>query len=435
MRTGGFLAAGILVLAPISSSAGPRPMPQLCDPLYWAIQYHDVEKTTALLRQGVTRFSFDLGGDERKPLHLAAGNGDVLIVKLLLAHKANPNEKARMLGYATPLHSAAQSWNPAVVPLLVRAGADVNARADHGITPLLKAVFSANRELICALIDNGADLNAQHSSGKTSLHAAVDMGKRDLFMLLLSRGADINIRDLKGRTALDTLRARKGPMVAGKELPRYVAKRKAWIAAVEAFLSDPDSVPSPSCSYTEQEFKQILKNSYSYIGIQTRLKQGTDWVPFNGDLETLRLLLRYRRFRSPSDALLAVVKSGNWPDPDSVAYLLEKGADINVQDERGKTPLHYAVRSMQYRLLRLLIMREANPRIRDKDGNTPIEASLIEKRLDRNTSRAHDGHVISTNSSSRHQCYHGPPYYEFQHHAEKACGTYVEVPSQCPPWP
>ena len=55
------------------------------------------------------------------------------------------------------------------VKLLIRYGADVNARADDGSTPLHYACKSAT----VILVLNGADVNAKANNGRTPLHVAV----------------------------------------------------------------------------------------------------------------------------------------------------------------------------------------------------------------------------------------------------------------------
>ena len=76
----------------------------------------------------------------------------------------------------TPLHRAAQfNGSPAVIKVLVDAGADVNAPRNDGKTPLHSAARgNDNPAIIAALVDAGADVNAEDDRGKTPLHDATD---------------------------------------------------------------------------------------------------------------------------------------------------------------------------------------------------------------------------------------------------------------------
>ena len=58
---------------------------------------------------------------------------------------------------------------------LIKAGADVNARAEWGVTPLvLAAAKNTNPEVLSVLINAGANVNARDEDGKTAFDYAKD---------------------------------------------------------------------------------------------------------------------------------------------------------------------------------------------------------------------------------------------------------------------
>lgn len=55
-----------------------------------------------------------------------------------------------------------------------------------------------------------------------------------------------------------------------------------------------------------------------------------------------------------------------------IGLLIEYGADVNVRDEGGKTPLHIAAGALYLEGVRVLLKNGANVNAVDKEGNTPL---------------------------------------------------------------
>ena len=117
---------------------------------------------------------------------------------------AGAHRKFESLGGANVLHAAAMGASPAVIPMLVNAGADIHARTEEGGTPLhLAAKSGDNPEMIRALLAAGADLHAPGESGETPLHTAAGHNEnREVIDALVAAGADINARSSLGTTPL-----------------------------------------------------------------------------------------------------------------------------------------------------------------------------------------------------------------------------------------
>src|SRR5207247_5702206 len=100
--------------------------------------YVDIVKL--LIRHGVSARSSMAGGFTA--LHAAAAKGHVSVAEVLIDRGADVNSVAH--GTSTPLHEAATNrGGRAIIELLVRAGADVEA-APAGYTPLQFAASTGN---------------------------------------------------------------------------------------------------------------------------------------------------------------------------------------------------------------------------------------------------------------------------------------------------
>lgn len=156
-------------------------------------------------------------------------------LKLLLAHKANPN-LATQEG-STPLMAAIAHHGPVNGPLdvkatmdlriqkvkaLLAAGADVHAAAkaeteDHlkpGSTPLMAAAIGNAPEIAEMLIAKGAEIDAKDAQGNTALIDAARVGSKGMVKLLLEKKAKVDAVNSIGETALSVATRMRGASLA-----------------------------------------------------------------------------------------------------------------------------------------------------------------------------------------------------------------------------
>jgi ankyrin repeat protein len=125
------------------------------------------------------------------------------IARLLIERGADVNVQAEGI---TPL-SLAVLYHTELIPLLLDKGAGVNA-PKNGDTPLFKAVRSNNPAVIDLLLKRGADINAVNDADLTPLMTAAghikDIPSPATVRALLKHHPDLDFRDKDGETALST---------------------------------------------------------------------------------------------------------------------------------------------------------------------------------------------------------------------------------------
>jgi ankyrin repeat protein len=107
----------------------------------------------------------------------------------------------------TPLHAAAHNGDLEMVRVLLDYGVDVNSQNDGHCTPLDFASRNGHRNdsrVVQFLIEHGADLNTRASrSGFAPLHRASKNGRIEVVRLLVEHGVNVEVQDKYGRTPLD----------------------------------------------------------------------------------------------------------------------------------------------------------------------------------------------------------------------------------------
>eukprot|EP01068_Selenidium_serpulae_P016333 Selendium_serpulae@DN6287_c2_g1_i1.p1 len=144
-----------------------------------------------------------LGFIYMRPLHCAARNGHLQVVKFLVEDQRAEVE-AFSIYDTTPLHCAAREGHLQVVQFLVDHGADAEAKNKLHCTPLHAAAGGGHLQVVKFLVeDHGADVQVKDLWDVPPLHVAVGQERLQVVKFLVDHGADVDAEDVFGRAALD----------------------------------------------------------------------------------------------------------------------------------------------------------------------------------------------------------------------------------------
>jgi ankyrin repeat protein len=137
----------------------------------------------------------------RTPLHFAVQDSELGFVKFLLKAGADVNERDDH-GMSSVNYLSTGDKFPEICEVLIQNGANLENKESHGYTILHDAVESGHQDMVDFLIKKGVHINTIRDDGSTPLHSAIGEGNIEIVELLLNHGAVITSNN-KGETQLD----------------------------------------------------------------------------------------------------------------------------------------------------------------------------------------------------------------------------------------
>jgi len=316
---------------------------------------------------------------KNRALFEAVKKADVKKVKSLIAEGADLDAKRwdvynkedtgrQKLRYidTTPLWHAVDVCKMEVVKLLVEAGADVNA-PEHWPT-LFQAVDENNTAIAEYLIDHGARVNYQDYWGP--LQETVNISNNiEMVKLLIARGADINGGPSPAlHTAISYKRRDIAELLIQRGADVNAKDKLGYTPLCWAFLTDDSLVKLLIANGADVNATlHVILDTRTTNYPQNRLSKDTELLLTKG----ADVNLKNKDGRTP---LHLAVESA---DGDIVELLLDKGANIDAKDdESGFTALHHAARFGNKNVAELLIARGADINAKDKQGHTPLYVAV-----------------------------------------------------------
>ncbi|PGH09567.1 hypothetical protein GX51_00673 [Blastomyces parvus] len=273
---------------------------------------------------------------ERTPLHHAASGGHTAVLNLLLDRGAFVD-----LGdvlQRSPLGMASEYGHADAIRLLLDRQADVNHRSrGHACYPLSIASYEGHTAIVQLLLERGAFIDCQDQNDSTPLSWATINCHETVVKVLLSKNANATIKDMYGRTPLF----------------HAISKRHFGIATL--LLDYGSNVDTP----TNDGVTHLMRA----IGCASHLGE----YFFDGG-EPFDIQSDNSDNHTTSELILDTPRS----DQQMLRFLLERGADVNIQDHKGCTALSLAARRDDLPAVRLLLEQGADVNIQDREGYTAL---------------------------------------------------------------
>jgi ankyrin len=410
--------------------------------LHWAVHQNDLDLVDRLLRAGANVNAKNdygatpmseaavIGGPELLERLLKAGadvespNADgqtaLMVVartsrvdaaQALLSRGAKVNAVEHWRGQTALMWAAAQG-QPAMVKTLVAAGADVNARSTinnwqrqvtaepraiyrpaGGLTPLLYAAREGCVDCARHLVEGGADLNLADPEEVSPLLLAILNGHFDLAAYLIQRGATPGKWDWYGRTPLYAA-VDMNTLPRGGRPDRPSLDVTTSLHIIEQLLAA-GANPNP-----QLKLAPPFRNVGNDRGLDGLLAIGTTPLLRAAkalDAPAVRVLLgkganlNLANTRGITPVMAAAGLGSTDADTrgiyitedvqqrsiESLTLLIAAGADINAKDgTRGLTPLHEAARWGWNDVVQFLVDHGANLDAKDNRGMTPVDSAM-----------------------------------------------------------
>jgi len=284
--------------------------------------------------------------------HHAAILGSLEGLKMLIERHVDINKKSTQ--GKSPLHKAIIHEHYVVACCLIDRGAVLDDSDEDGHTPLHMAVKTRQPKMVELLLQNGAGLVARNAAEKNALEIAVEVGNREVLKLILLKMVTLPI--LVQEDCLLNVKNRAYPNAL-----LYVAEHDCYLFA--ALL---DKI----LTFSDDSLKNQLLNSLDANRLSPAI-----WAIKQGSNDILKKLLA-----SGMIAENQILNLLHWAlvlgKEDIATDMIEQGADIQLVNTHGKTPLILAVKANSGNMVNLLLKKGAHLNPRDKEGMSALDWAI-----------------------------------------------------------
>nr|XP_015827998.2 ankyrin repeat and death domain-containing protein 1B [Nothobranchius furzeri] len=167
-------------------------------PLHLAARNGHLDAVQLLLQSFDTRDEVNTDGETA--LYQAANKGQEECVLALLEAGCDPN--ILTVAKCSALHPVSERGDTSLVQLLLEYHAHTDFKNQHLNAPLHLAVKNSHLPVIHSLLAAGCNINITDKTSQTALHLAAESGRTEVVEMLLKADMNLTLCDRQGKTAL-----------------------------------------------------------------------------------------------------------------------------------------------------------------------------------------------------------------------------------------
>ena len=280
------------------------------------------------------------------------------------------------LNTTTPLMRAAKRNNADVVNFLISKGADVNAKNKKGWTALLFAASHNTSDVVKLLLDNGADINAKNKDGNNAIICALEHAPREnvssVVNVLVRYGADKNAVSKNGRKAINYIKNALSDndfiKLCAKGNIKEIDSALKNGANINALSKDNSTALMWAARFNNSDVVNYLINKGANINSEN-LKGRTafDFASVNENLTDSDALLTLK-YKTDKE-FLKLCKSAPL---DEIKNAINNGSNVNSKSKDNSTALMFAARFNSEDVVKFLIENGANISFKNNNGRNAL---------------------------------------------------------------
>ena len=261
--------------------------------------------------------------------------GDVNVFEFLYEKAEDKNPILLSDTSWTLLHSLAAKGHFEMCKLMIEKVKDLSPHDNLGFTPYHVAALTGQVKVCHLLMDNLTDHNPKANCGRTPLHLAATYGRLEVCILLMK----------SAKVCMD-----KNQMDNVLRIPLHMAAFYGQVEVVRLFMAN-------LVDNLGQKLPLLDFNSAELLLINNKIP------------------VEYRQIgKFYPTPLLNAIKGGSL----NVCELLieEYKVDVNISDDFGMTPLHFASKLGHLEICKLLCKYVLDKNTLDSDGKTPRDLAI-----------------------------------------------------------